>query len=91
VIVEPDTPFELLPPPLLEQPVAISAKEAAATTAADSLVRRENFTVTPLCAWIGAIFEDVHVSWERSHKIELTLSIGHCESQELFGSAPKNP
>jgi hypothetical protein len=57
VMVEPETLFELPPPELLLQPVAISAKEAAATMAADNLVRRESFTVTPLCAWIGEIFE----------------------------------
>src|ERR1700712_5228655 len=55
-MVEPETPFELLLG-LALQPVATSANEAAATRAADNLVRRENFTVTPLCAWIGEVFE----------------------------------
>src|SRR5476651_1920585 len=55
VMVEPEPLVEVLPPPLVLQPVATSARETAPTSAADSLVRRENFTVTPLCAWIGEI------------------------------------
>src|ERR1700709_48797 len=56
-MVEPEAPDEPLLLPLELQPVAISARDAAPTIAADSLVRRENFTVTPLCAWIGEVFK----------------------------------
>jgi hypothetical protein len=43
--------LELLPlsPPLDEHPAARRAKDAAPATAAATLVRRESFTVTPLC------------------------------------------
>jgi hypothetical protein len=64
VMVEPETPPEVLPPLLLLQPVATSASDTAPTSAADSLVRRENFTVTPLCAWIGEIPKSARVRCE---------------------------
>src|ERR1700712_685787 len=61
VMVDPEAPFELLLLPLVLQPVATSARETAPTIAADSLVRRENFTVTPLCAWMGRPLEASHL------------------------------
>src|ERR1700709_2128397 len=67
-MVEPEAPDEPLLLPLELQPVAISARETAPTTAADSLVRRENFTVTPLCAWMG------ETSDEHSHSFVGALS-----------------
>jgi hypothetical protein len=36
-----------------EHPVAMIAKAAAPAMAATAVVRRENFTVTPLCAWVS--------------------------------------
>jgi len=44
--------------PLLpdEQPVAMRAKDAAQATEATTFVRRERFTVTPLCAWIDVLW-----------------------------------
>jgi hypothetical protein len=41
------------PEPAGAQPEAMMAMDAAPATAAIALVRRESFTVTPLCVWFG--------------------------------------
>jgi hypothetical protein len=42
-------------PPSLEHPERTRARDAVDATTATVAVRRENFTVTPLCAWMGKI------------------------------------
>jgi hypothetical protein len=72
----------------VEHPVATRAK-AVAPAMAIAVVRRESFTVTPLCAWMGDAWERSQTcAWERSHGIGVRIGSAVKPCQVLRESAP---